>query len=124
MSPEEITIRDLLAERDRATAAKLDAIAQRVDETRADVRRLGDQLVGVATAREIASFKREMRGQVGALDARLDAVEQRLDTRDALDADAERRRKRRAWILPTLLASTTSLLGVVLGLVGERMLAG
>lgn len=118
MTPNEIGILDLLAERDRAVDAKLDAIAGQIGEMRSELRAQRDQLVGVATGAEIASFKRYVGEEfdsrdrlVAELANRVDRLEARIGERDAVD-----RWKSRAWAaIGTVIGLLIALAGVVLG---------
>lgn len=115
MTDREVTILDLLAERDRTTATKLQAITDLIGELRADVRSQREQLLGVATGAEIASLKRTVNGEIDALAGRVTLLERRLDTREAVEQEAAERRQRRAWIFPS---SASFPVGVALLLAG------
>lgn len=127
---ERITILDLLAERDRTTAAKLDAIASQLRmasednaDLRAELRELRTSLLGVATGAEIASVKRQVNAELDAIAGRLTLAERRLDTREALEADAERRHARRAWMLPSSAQIPIGLLLLMAGALVERLVS-
>lgn len=116
MTPQEVSILDLLAERDRAHAAKLDSIAQRVDETRADVRGMRAQLADVATSAEIASHKRQTCDQLDRVHGRIDQVaREHGDRLDALEADRDRRAGA-GRSMHVLLTWAVGLLGIAGGL--------
>lgn len=99
MTPQEVSILDLLAERDRTTAAKLDAIHDQQAEMRADLRNVIDQLVGVATGAEVASLKRQVNAEIDVLSTRMSAIEADVGTVKGQlgERAAVERWKARAW---------------------------
>lgn len=117
MTDQEVTILDLLAERDRTTTAKLDAIVSRLDassrehaDVRADLRSLHEQLAGVATGAEIASVKRQTSAELDALAGRVELVEDQLGERLAI----ERWRARALTATGTAIALGVGIAGLVL----------
>lgn len=81
MTPQEVSILDLLAERDRAHTALLDSIAARVSETREEVRVLRAQLADVATSAEIERVHERISRVAREHGDRLDALEADRDRR-------------------------------------------